>query len=410
MTTAGQVVHANAGTRSTAAPGQLVSLPLQKIAGFFFIYRMGLTYLGFQADPRTGTIVNLTCSALILCAALLYTVGGGQFSARFLFSSRTVLWLLGYLAVSGLSLFWTAASSVTDAAGLWSGMAMEVAIVLLLVKPPNATAQLDALMKGFVAGMLFMAAVAWMAPTMPDLRIGNEEFLHPNAIGLGCAMGFFFAQHLGLEKRVWRWCCLAFGITLLRSISKTSIIAFAIAETIYLLREKQISRGLKIRIAAVAVVIFAIFGTLLDTYLTTYTAAGDGNTAETLTGRTLIWSTAITMAVEHPWIGHGFYSFRALMPAFGTFEAWHAHNELLQQFFEYGALGVAVTVGLYLSLMFAAKRSSAGRYRKLIFVVVLFSLIHGLTEALIFDLAVPLWLLAAFAIVLQQPSQEATAS
>jgi exopolysaccharide production protein ExoQ len=407
MTTAGHILGANANTHM--ARGQLVNMPLQKIAGFFFIYRIGLTYLGFQSDPRTGTIVNLTCSGLILVAALLYTIGDGQFSFRFLVSSRTLRWLLAYLAVSGASLFWTAAGSVTDAAGLWTGMAMEVAIVLLLVKPPNATEQLDALMKGFVVGMLFMAAVAWMSPTMPDLRIGNEEFLHPNAIGLGCAMAFFFAQHLALEKRAWRWCCLAFGITLLRSISKTSIVAFAIAETIYLLREKQISRALKIRIAAVAVVVLAVFATLLDTYLTTYTAAGSGNTAETLTGRTLIWSTAMSMAVEHPWIGHGFYSFRALMPAFGTFEAWHAHNELLQQFFEYGLLGVAVTVGLYLSLIFAAKRSAARHYTKLIFVVVLFSLIHGLTEALIFDLAVPLWLLAAFAIVLQQPSQEATA-
>src|SRR6185312_6050897 len=183
--------------------------------------------------------------------------------------------------------------------------------------------------------------------------------------------------------------------------------------------EQRISRRLKIQVAAVALVILAAFMTLLESYLEIYTSTGSGTQAETLTGRTAIWAMAFFMAIEKPWIGHGFYSFRALIPAFGSFEPWHAHNELLQEFFEYGLLGIAVTAGLYLALISAAKRSAtrtsgvnspAASYSRLVSVVVLFAIVHGLAESVNFGLTIPLWLFAALAIVLAQPKAEAIAS
>jgi O-antigen ligase len=209
-------------------------------------------------------------------------------------------------------------------------------------------------------------------------------------------------------------------MTLLRTISKTSIIALLVAESFYLLREQQMSRRLKMQIAAVGLIVIAAFAALLESYLNIYTTAGGGDQAETLTGRTAIWATAFFMAIQKPWIGHGFYSFRALIPAFGTFEPWHAHNELLQEFFEYGLLGVFVTICLYVALFVAAKRFTAGTsarnyvtiraYGRLASVVVLFAAIHGLAESVNFGLTVPLWLFAALAIALNQTLSEATAS
>src|SRR6202000_3406524 len=110
----------------------------------------------------------------------------------------------------------------------------------------------------------------------------------------------------------------------------------------------------------------AVFATLLRANLELYVSAGNVNQAESLTGRTFIWAQAFSVAVEHPWIGGGFYSFRALIPGFGTNQPWHAHNELLQQFFECGLLGVVVTLGLYVSFFLAAKRNAQKPYRGLI--------------------------------------------
>jgi exopolysaccharide production protein ExoQ len=406
MTASGHILHSNAGDRSVAGT-HVARMPLQVIAGFLFAYKLCFIYLGFQSDPRAGTIASLTCSVLLLAAALIYTLGDAHFSMRLLLASRTLRWVVAYLAVSGASLFWTNAFSTVDAAGQWTGMVMEVATVLLLVKKPNVDSSIDALMKGFVVGMLVVGAAAWLSPVTDDFRIGNEEFLHPNLVGLYSAFAFFLAQQLALKDRAWRWCCLALGITLLRSISKTSIIAFLIAESFYLLREKQIPRSIKVKMAAVAAVVIASFATVLQANLTTY-VSGNVNQAESLTGRTVVWATAFSIAIQSPWIGHGFQSFRALVPAFGIFEPKQAHNELLEQFFEYGLLGVAVTIALYLSLFFAAKRSAANNYRDLVFVVMLFAVIHGLTESLNLDLTVPLWLTAAVSIAFAQSSETAT--
>src|SRR6185437_15842611 len=146
MTAASHLLQAD----SSAVSGQSFRTPLQLLTGFFFAFRFSITYLGFQSDPRTGSIIVLACSALLLAAALTYTLGDDQFSLRCLLASRTMRWLLLYLAMSGLSLFWTGAESIVDAGALWTGMVMEVAIVLLLVKKPNVDDQVDALLKGFV--------------------------------------------------------------------------------------------------------------------------------------------------------------------------------------------------------------------------------------------------------------------
>lgn len=408
MTFASHIVPPSSSAAIAVTDVRVVSRPLHLFAGFFFAYRFCFTYLGFQSDPRTGTMANLACSSLLLAFALFYTFGDNNFSLRDRLSSRVLRWLAAYLAVSGLSLCWTGASSGVDAAGQWAGMAMEAAIVMLLVTKSAAAQKTDALMKGFVAGILFVSVVAWIAPQTDDLRIGNYDFLHPNILGMDCAIAFFLAQYLSLKRPAWKWCCLALGATLLRTFSKTSIIAFLIAESFYLLREKQISRWMKFKIAGAAAIVLAAFASLAQAYLAGYVTMGSGNPTETLTGRTVIWAFASTTAIERPWFGHGFYSFRALAPSFGTFQPWHAHNEMLQQFFEYGVLGVAVTIGLYLSLFLVAKRSSALDYRSLVMVIMLFVLIHGLTESLNFDLTFPLWLAAALAVTLAQPAETAT--
>jgi O-antigen ligase len=408
MTIAGQIVHPNSHAGDAVAEVRLATRPLHLFVGFFIAFRLCITYLGFQSDPRTGTIANLVCGGLLLSAALFSTLGDEDFSLRPIFASRTLRWLFAYLAVSGISLCWTAASSAVDAAGQWTGMAMQVATVLLLVHKPHLPEKVDALLKGFVIGMLLVALVAWLSPQTEDLRLGDTDFLHPNILGMNCAIAFFFAQYLSLRKPGWKWCCLALGITLLRTFSKTSIIAFLLAESFYLLREKNITRSMKIKIVAAAAIILAAFATLTQAYLAGYTNMEGGNATETLTGRTFVWGFAYASGIEHPWIGHGFYSFRALAPLLGSFQPWAAHNEVLQQFFEYGLLGVLVAAGLYLSLFLAAKRSSAMHYRTLVFVLILFVLIHGLTESLNFDLTFPLWLAAALALVWQHPSEVAS--
>ena len=385
-------------------------MPLQFATGFFFAFRICIVYLAFQSNPTLGGEFILILSGCLFAAGILYTLGDREFSAAVILRSPTMRWLAAYVALSGASLFWTQAESTLVAVVYWTGMIIEVAIVPLLAKGRDLPQQIDAMLKGFVIGTCLVAAIAWLSPTLPDMRIGHEEFMVPNLIGLYCALAFFLAQHLASvsKTRVWRWCSIGLALALLRTISKTSIIAFFIAETFYLSfgEAKQISRATKVKIAAGAAVAVAAFWNILDAYLTTYENAS-GNPAETLTGRTAIWAVALSMSLEHPWIGHGLYSFRALIPAFGKFQPWHAHNELLQQFFEFGLLGVAVTIGAYLALLRSGRRNRETSYGKLAWVLAIFCAIRGFADTANFGLSLPLWLFAALALALTRPALDA---
>jgi hypothetical protein len=387
-----------------ATPKTGVRAPLQKLTGFFFAFRICIIYLGFQSDPRSGTAVSLMFSGCLLACGIVYTLGDKDFSSRLLRRSPTNKWLLAYLGLTAASLLWTAASSPAIAGGYWVGMAMDVITVTLLLKAPDLSVQVDALMKGFVFGSLAVAAVAWLAPALANSRIGDDEFLHPNNLGLEFGIAFFLAQYLAMRDRIWNLGALVLSLSLLRTISKTSITAFLIAETLYIVRDRQISRWAKVRIAAIAMLAVAASAGFIGAYTATYIA--DADSAETLTGRTTIWARSFLMALEHPWLGHGIFSYHALIPAFGKLEPLHAHNELLQQFFEYGALGLAVTLALHFSLFRAGWRLSPAPYARLSMVLVLFALIRGMADTINIGLSLPLWLFAALAIAMTHTSQE----
>lgn len=137
------------------------------------------------------------------------------------------------------------------------------------------------------------------------------------------------------------------AITLLRSLSKTTIIAFLASELLFLVINRSITRRRKMFLVGVAGAVVAAFWSLIAAYYEVYTNAS--NQAETLTGRVGIWTFILDRSLEQPWFGHGFDSVWKVIPPFGVdqFQTWHAHNELLQQFYAYGAVGILLLIGVY---------------------------------------------------------------
>ncbi len=241
-------------------------------------------------------------------------------------------------------------------------------------------------------GACAVAIIAWLLPAQSDLRLGDEELLGPNAIGYLCAFALFFAQFLAREKDgKWGTTSLLLGVTLLRSLSKTTIIAFLAGEAFLLLRDKSMSRRTKVLLILGAAAMVASFSGLLSSYYDIYTNAG--NQAETLTGRLGLWTYFLAEAVQQPWIGHGFHSVWKVVPPFGAdqFEARHAHNELLQQFYAYGVVGVFMFAGIYGSLWLQLRKLSARPRKTFFFAFLLFVLVRGLADTDAFDLSLPLW-------------------
>src|SRR5947207_7613393 len=88
--------------------------------GFYFAARLALSYLFFQADPRTGAIAGLALNLAFLIGSLFYLFGSRAHTVPITAPFR---WALCFLTVSLVSLTWSVTVSIPIAAGYWSGMA-----------------------------------------------------------------------------------------------------------------------------------------------------------------------------------------------------------------------------------------------------------------------------------------------
>ena len=381
---------------SGAESSQLLSLPA--IAGFYFAARFILTYLFFQSDPQTGAIVGTALNLVLLVAVSFYSFGPSSSTWRWMLGVQPLRWVLVFLGLSLCSLSWSETVSISVAFGYWCALAADVAIVVLLLRTDPIDKSGPAMMKGFVLGACFIACAMWVSPTLEDLRPGNDDFFTPNAIGYTCAIGVFLAQFLGRSERIWRWLATFLAISLLRSLSKTTIAAFIAGELLLLFRDTTIRRRSKVLMVLSALLVIVAFWGLIADYYVVYTNAG--NQAETLTGRIGIWAFVLDRALERPWLGHGFHSFRNVIPPFGNFEAWHAHNDVVQQFYTYGMAGVVMLIGLYGSFYRLLRRVSSPASKTLFLSLLLFFVVRGFADTENFDLSFPLWCITLISLVL----------
>jgi len=149
-----------------------------------------------------------------------------------------------------------------------------------------------------------------------------------------------------------------------------------------------------------------VFWGLLASYYNVYTSAGDQ--PDTLTGRVGIWAYILNEAVNKPWIGHGFHSVWKVIPPFGPdqFEARHAHNELLQQFYAYGVVGVCMFIGLYHSFYRQARKLPISPLRALLLGLLVFAIVRGFADTEAFDLSLPLWVIAMFSAIMVESGKD----
>lgn len=374
--------------------------------GFYFAFRLFIMVLSVRLlgmDPRTGTGLDLASDYLLLLVVAFCSLGEVRHRLRQMAKLPSIRWALLFLGFSGCSFLWSSTASMTTSIAYWCGITADVAIVIMLLRAEPLTRVAESLMKGYVWGACLVAIIAWLMPAQSDLRLGDEELLGANQIGYVCAFAFFFAQYLMRERRGRLGPQTLFlAVTLLRTLSKTTIVAFLMGEGFLLIRDKSISRKSKILILLAVTAVVATSWGLLTSYYDIYTNAG--NQSETLSGRLEIWAYILAEAVQQPWIGHGFDSVWNVIPPFGPdqFEAAHAHNELLQQFYAYGVVGVGLFVAIYGSLYRQIQRLTAGPFRTFCFAFLLFVLVRGLADTERFDLSLPLWAIVILSLLIEQ--------
>jgi exopolysaccharide production protein ExoQ len=388
------------------------TLPL--LVGFYFGFRSFILVLSVHllgVDPPVGTALNLATGYCLLFVVVFCTLGESSISLREMCRPTSVRWAFLFLGFSGASLLWSSTASLSTSIAYWCGMATDVAIVAMLLRTGPARQLAGDLMEGYVWGASMVAVIAWIMPAQSDLRLGDEELLGANQIGYLCGFAFFFAQYLMREeKRRLMGPAFLLAVTLLRTLSKTTIAAFLVSQGFLLLRDKSISRRNKILAVVAASIVVAASWSLLSAYYDVY--SNTGNQSTTLTGRLGIWAYILAEAIQQPWIGHGFDSVWKVIPPFGAdqFEAAHAHNEFIQQFYAYGAVGVLLLVGIYFSTFRQIRRLPKGALRTFLIAFLIFVLVRGFADTERFDLSLPLWAIVMLSLVIEQVRGEQAAA
>ena len=372
------------------------------VIGFYFAARLCITFLGFTSDPKTGAYVHFAIHFVLFAAAIFYSFGPARCTVREMAAAPALRWVFAFLLMGLCSLGWSSTASMPVAVAYWFELASEVALIILILRVDDPAEAASSIAWGYASGAIMICAVEWLSPTMYDLRPGDDDFFSPNAIGFTCAMGIFLLQIVEKRTMTSRIVTGVLAVSLLRSLSKTTIIAFALAQGALLLLDRSRSWRAKAALVIGSILVVAPFWGLFESYYEVYTHLG--NQSETLSGRLGIWAFVLARSLEQPWIGHGFHSFRNVIPPFGSFEAWHAHNELLQQFYAYGAMGVCVVVSLYLSLFRQIRKSNSHVSKTALTALLVFIVIRGLTDTENFDLSLPLWLIVLISVSLKDGS------
>jgi exopolysaccharide production protein ExoQ len=376
------------------------------VIGFFFSIRFFFVPLSthvLNADPQTGVMLSLGLNYILLTIIVFHSIGFAPRTLASLARLPCYRWVLCFLSFSGSSLMWSATSSLPAAIAFWCAMAADLAMVILLLRTDNTIDICSSIMKGYVYGACCIALIAWIMPAQSDLRLGDDEFIGPNQIGYACAFAAFFAQYLMREEQGrWRVPASFLAITLFRSLSKTTIFAFVAGEAVIFMWDKSIRRKTKLVLLLGTILVVVIFWGLLASYYDVYTNAGDQ--ADTLTGRLGIWAYILDKSLDQPWIGHGFHSVWKVIPPFGSdqFEARHAHNELLQQFYAYGVAGIILLIGLYGSFCRQIKKLPKSPLRALLFGLLAFVVVRGFADTEAFDLSLPLWAITMFSALMAE--------
>jgi exopolysaccharide production protein ExoQ len=376
------------------------------LAGFFFSFRsiavlVSARWMNLGTEP--GVIATFVAEFALLLMIVFQSIGAPE---RFAVSiTRPARWVMFFLVFAGCSLAWSLTVSKLGSFLYWSGLVADFGIVMLLLRGRSTNSTVNSLFAGFIWSTCALAVIAWLIPATVDLRLGDTEFFNTNQIGNLAAFGIFLAQYLRRSnqgtRHQARWICASIflGITLLRSLSKTTIIAFVCSQIVLLLLNRSMTRKQKLLTVMVLLAVVLSFWGLLEDYYDVYTTAG--NQAETLTGRTAIWIYTFHAAIARPWLGNGFDSMWKVFPPFGGefFEARHAENEVLQQFFAYGAVGVVMLVGIYTSSLRGIRGMRSDSGKAILGGMVLYVLIRGLAEAEPFDLLLPVWMVVVMSAI-----------
>jgi O-antigen ligase len=158
---------------------------------------------------------------------------------------------------------------------------------------------------------------------------------------------------LSLRKCVWpRIFLVAAPLIMILTAGKAGIAGSLFSGVLYFALKKKLGSavGLLFGLAILSVVLF-MFSTPLQNYAGAYIA---NDQVDNLSGRTDLWTAALPLVKESPFLGHGYMAskFISLRVEHVSWEAGHLHNAFLDVLYNNGVVGLSLV--LYINFCIVA--------------------------------------------------------
>lgn len=312
---------------------------------------IALSFFVFAYSARFGQVSILAYYGLWLPLVLVdYRKVLGNYSRY--------LWILGFVIFAGISVFWSAAPSVTARASVQYLSHVVCALIAM------RTIDIRTLVRGGIAGVgLVLVYSLLFGEYHLDPLDGTVSFVgafaSKNQLGFYASLGIYFsfaAIVLLGERRLWLMAGgvvgLISGYALLASQSATSVLTTVViiglslgVRVLSMLSPKNRKSLFLAAVAFGLIVAFAgVYGGGIDLVL------GAFGKDSTLTGRTYLWQQGREAAAASPFVGVGYQAYwvqgfseaERLWEEFyiGTRSGFHFHNTFIEAAVETGAIGL----------------------------------------------------------------------
>ncbi|MFK7737984.1 MAG: O-antigen ligase family protein [Pirellulaceae bacterium] len=273
------------------------------------------------------------------------------------------------------------------------------------------------LVTAVATGLVAFLLGSWFAYLfVPEIGVFNEQITrtevfermgglgHPNELGMYAAFTTVLFAGLGVSRRVG-WSLAILGmmlglVTLVGCFSRTSMAVCLVGLAVTLQGQWRLRSnlaGISLGVGLASFVLLAAFGTgqldwLIEDALRKVTKTGNTDELATATGRTEIWSYAVTQIAESPLYGYGYCSARFIMEE----HSYHCHNIVLNAMMFGGIVAGLIVATMIAYLVWGILFNPRPEIDGLAAILVTGGMVEGLLGAPSPAAAIFLWVMLIF--------------
>ncbi len=325
--------------------------------------KYGIALLFFANNPSFLFVVTAASSigifilTVVFCLKLTMT---GSLKPNETPVPREVKLLWVFMAVAGVSLLWT--NMLEFNFKIWVNILLSVTTFYLLTRYGDAQETAENTVKGFVYGAIFTAAVTLIihpVETESIHRLGLFGLIDATRLGRMMGMTTLFILYNLFTATTRKMKLKQAGllaitlVTLVFSFAKISL-ASTFITALMMMMMFRLPVKWKVIILSVSLLLGTLFVAASWNRLMTYTQQMGGNALSTVSGRTTYWKVSWAMIKANPLLGYGAGA-RLDLDAIPLEEeiniksvkATQTHNEWMNMWFQYGVVGLFLSVLIY---------------------------------------------------------------